>query len=101
MDKQVIWKVLSVLLMVCIHFKLSVNPLTSLAIPHPVSGLHMFPSPRRPRARCASGARSPLAPTEPCSGTNDKHDSEIWYGEFGEIKVINNNDIFITLHACS
>lgn len=51
--------------------------LTSLALPQPVSGLHIFPSPRRPRARWASGARSPQAPTEPCSGTHDKHDAEI------------------------
>ena len=49
--------------------------LTYLASPHPVSGLHMWPSPINPRARCASGARSPLAPTVPCSGTQDKQDA--------------------------
>ncbi len=30
------------------------------------------PSPIRPRARCASGARSPDAPTEPCAGTSGR-----------------------------
>ena len=33
---------------------------------------HMSPSPSRPSARCASGARSPDAPTLPCSGTSGR-----------------------------
>ena len=49
--------------------------LTCLASAQPVCGLHMSPSPIRPRARCDRGARSPLAPTVPFSGTHDRHDS--------------------------
>uniref|UniRef100_A0A6B0UMR9 Putative secreted protein n=1 Tax=Ixodes ricinus TaxID=34613 RepID=A0A6B0UMR9_IXORI len=48
---------------------------TYLASPQPVSGLHIFPSPISPSAKCARGARSPLAPTVPCSGTQDRHDA--------------------------
>ena len=33
-------------------------------------GVSSSPSPMRARAQWASGARSPLAPTEPCSGTS-------------------------------
>jgi len=49
--------------------------LTCLASLQPVCGLHILPSPMRPRARCDRGARSPLAPTVPFSGTHDRHDS--------------------------
>ena len=46
--------------------------LTYFASPHPVCGLHICPSPINPSARCDKGARSPLAPTVPCSGTHGK-----------------------------
>jgi len=49
--------------------------LTCLASAQPVSGLHICPSPIRPRAKCDNGVRSPLAPTVPFSGTHDRHDS--------------------------
>ena len=45
---------------------------TYLEFSHPVSGLHIFPSPMRPRAMCERGARSPLAPTVPCSGIHGR-----------------------------
>jgi len=41
---------------------------THFALSHLVSGLHIFPSPIIPSARWLKGARSPLAPTVPCSG---------------------------------
>ena len=41
---------------------------SALGIRVPFSSKHS-PSPMRARARCASGARSPLAPTLPCDGT--------------------------------
>jgi len=47
---------------------------TCLASAQPVCGLHICPSPIRPSVRWDSGARSPLAPTVPFSGTHDKHD---------------------------
>lgn len=52
-----------------------VEELTALAWAQPLCGDHILPSPIRPRARWASGARSPLAPTVPCSGTQDKHEA--------------------------
>ena len=36
---------------------------------HPVLGPQSFPSPIIPRAMCDRGAKSPLAPTVPFSGT--------------------------------
>lgn len=52
---------------------------TSLAWLQPVFGLHILPSPNTPSARCAKGAKSPLAPTDPCSGTQDKHEAVKFY----------------------
>ena len=45
---------------------------TYAASPQPVCGLHICPSPINPSAKCDKGARSPLAPTVPCSGTHGK-----------------------------
>lgn len=62
--------------------------LTYLASPHPVSGLHIWPSPIIPSAKWASGARSPLAPTVPCSGTHERHEAEesrFFYKDFLQI----------------
>lgn len=58
--------------------------LTYLASAHPLLGDHILPSPISPRARWERGARSPLAPTVPFSGTKDRQDairrrqSEMW-----------------------
>jgi hypothetical protein len=60
-----------------------------------VAGLHIWPSPIRPRARWERGARSPLAPTVPCSGTHDRQEAlkasmyclVAWEGEgVGEVR---------------
>ena len=51
--------------------------LTHLASDHPLRGLHILPSPIIPNARCDKGAKSPLAPTVPFSGTHGRHDSGI------------------------
>ena len=51
-------------------------PLTSSALAHPLSGLHIMPLPIKPRARWAKGQRSPLAPTVPCSGTWERQEAE-------------------------
>lgn len=48
---------------------------TYFASAHPLLGDHIFPSPISPRAKCERGARSPLAPTVPFSGTKDKQDA--------------------------
>lgn len=56
------------------QFKIKII-LTSFAGAQPVSGLHIWPSPIIPSAKCANGAKSPLAPTDPCSGTQDKQDA--------------------------
>lgn len=45
---------------------------TYLASAHPLFGLHILPSPIMPSARCDSGAKSPLAPTVPFSGTHGR-----------------------------
>lgn len=49
--------------------------LTYLASAHPLLGDHILPSPISPRARWERGARSPLAPTVPFSGTKDRQDA--------------------------
>ena len=49
--------------LICARFNAS-----ALAMRAPFSSKHS-PSPIRASARCASGARSPLAPTLPCDGT--------------------------------
>ena len=62
---------------------------TYLASPQPVWGLHMWPSPIKPKARCDKGARSPEAPTVPCSGTHGRHDAVIekkWHHLKSKIK---------------
>ena len=48
---------------------------TYWASPQPVEGLQARPSPIMPRAKWDKGARSPLAPTVPCSGTQGKHEA--------------------------
>lgn len=48
---------------------------TYFASAQPVLGLHMWPSPMSPRARWERGARSPLAPTVPCSGTQERQEA--------------------------
>lgn len=56
-----------------------IHVLTSLASLQPVFGLHIFPSPNTPSAKWAKGAKSPLAPTDPCSGTQDRQEAAKCY----------------------
>ena len=49
--------------------------LTYLASAHPLLGDHILPSPISPRARWERGARSPLAPTVPFSGTKERQEA--------------------------
>ena len=62
---------------------------TRLACAQPVLALHILPSPMNPSARWARGARSPEAPTVPCSGTHGMQSelkaSKSWCMAFGEI----------------
>lgn len=49
--------------------------LTYFASAQPLFGDHILPSPISPRARWESGARSPLAPTVPFSGTKERQEA--------------------------
>ena len=62
--------------------------LTSLASPQPVVGLHILPSPIIPRAKCDNGAKSPLAPTVPCSGTHGRQDAACMYKQQYSISLV-------------
>lgn len=61
---------------------------TYFASAHPLLGDHIFPSPISPRAKCERGARSPLAPTVPFSGTKDKQDAEETRGNSMVFKML-------------
>ena len=67
------------------------EPDRGAAPPAPGSGFpstHADPSPTSGSARCASGARSPLAPTEPRDGTTRQHASvEAGYEQLDELRT--------------
>ena len=65
--------------------------LTSAESAQPLLGLHILPSPIIPRARWAKGAKSPLAPTVPCSGTKGTHEAAkkiAFYLEYSMYKTV-------------
>lgn len=51
------------------------SSLTYFASAQPLFGDHILPSPISPRARWERGARSPLAPTVPFSGTKERQEA--------------------------
>ena len=53
-----------------------IRVITSWALPQPVLGPHISPSPMNPRTKWARGPKSPLAPTVPFSGIEGRQDTE-------------------------
>lgn len=89
-----IWKLLMWLIIHCAD-------LTYLASAHPLFGDHILPSPISPRARCERGARSPLAPTVPFSGTKERQDAAGGKADssFGPPKGQETEGLWVWLHT--